>query len=130
MEKKCWIWCLLSLTLVCLEQFNVRGLAFTVLVLCPPLHGFCFDLLCPTVPKGGINVYPCPSVHTFVRPRIVFRFLTKVSRNQILWNWYTILNTIQQRSSFNDGGYTFTVLQLCPFTNWKNADIFISIIFL
>ena len=35
----------------------------------------------------------------------------------------------KHRLSINFGGITFTVLELCPFTNGKNAEFFISVLY-
>ena len=34
----------------------------------------------------------------------------------------------EYRSSLNLGGVTFTVLELCPFTNGKIAEFFVSVL--
>ena len=37
-------------------------------------------------------------------------------------------NTPKHISSLNFGGVTFTVLELCPFTNGKVAELFVSVL--
>ena len=80
-----------------------------------------FDFYVPAVAEGALSF-------TLVRTSQSWFPFSLVCLNQMLRNLYILLITTKHRSSMNFGGVTLTVLELCPFTNGKIADFFVSVL--
>ena len=67
---------------------------------------------------GVIKFYPCLFSHLYTSCNVVC-WITEVPLKQIIWNWYTTSETIQEKPCWISNFTTFSVREICSWMCWK-----------